>query len=68
MHRKRPLLVAAFFVYCVVIHFHHDSNSRFVAKPEKFLAPKSTHYKKGAPLEYVLSVVAQTSPERSTLL
>jgi len=30
--------------------------------------PKSTHYKKGAPLEYGLSVVAQTSPERSTLL
>jgi hypothetical protein len=29
MHRKRPLLVAAFLL-TVVIHPHHDSNSRFV--------------------------------------
>jgi hypothetical protein len=46
-------------------HRRHEAAS---AKPAKFPVPKSTHYKKGAPLEYGLSVVAQTSPERSTLL
>jgi len=42
MHRKRPLLVAAFFVYCVVIHLHHDSNSRFVGLPDKLTLVDST--------------------------